>query len=368
MDAFTEHTVKYGAKTEDEKQIAYLSAGPPNGPLLIFLHGWPAIAKTWRPQLSAFAALGFRVVAPDMPGYGRSTSNKTLTDYAQQAIVPGMVAVLADTGREDAVWVAHDWGCGVLSSLAATHPHLCRGVVNMCVPYRTVELGLDELLKYVDRDMYPRDEYPYGQWSYQAFYEQDFAAATAWFDADAPGALRLVYSRGSPAALGKPAMTANVAKDGGWFGGPAAMPRPPATTQIPPGASTLDHLPDADVRELEDAMQRTGFFGADAYYMNHRANRDWVLQHSVNAGVLDMPVLFIQAKYDTVCDTVNSRLTDPMKKLCRHLTMTSIDAGHWVALEKPRETNAAITRWLLESLPDYWPGYYENALVRHIKK
>lgn len=47
----------------------YLAAGPPNGPLLIFIHGWPAIAKTWKPQLEAFASLGFRVVAPDMPGW-----------------------------------------------------------------------------------------------------------------------------------------------------------------------------------------------------------------------------------------------------------------------------------------------------------
>lgn len=63
MVTIEEHTFKYG-----EKQTFYLAAGPKLGPLLIFVHGWPAIARTWKPQLETFGGLGFRVVAPDMPG------------------------------------------------------------------------------------------------------------------------------------------------------------------------------------------------------------------------------------------------------------------------------------------------------------
>lgn len=50
------------------RAIFYLCAGSRDGPLMIFCHGWPAIAMTWKCQLEAFANLGFRVVAPDMPG------------------------------------------------------------------------------------------------------------------------------------------------------------------------------------------------------------------------------------------------------------------------------------------------------------
>lgn len=64
MAPFEEHEVTYA----DDKKIFYLAAGPTNGPLLVFIHGWPAIGKLWKPQLDAFASLGFRVVAPDMPG------------------------------------------------------------------------------------------------------------------------------------------------------------------------------------------------------------------------------------------------------------------------------------------------------------
>ncbi len=50
----------------------YLAAGPEDGPLIVFVHGWPELAISWRHQIETFAALGYRVVAPDMRGYGRS--------------------------------------------------------------------------------------------------------------------------------------------------------------------------------------------------------------------------------------------------------------------------------------------------------
>ena len=111
MITLTEHDVSY---SDGKKSIHYVAGGPSNGPLIIFVHGWPGIAKTWRPQLETFANLGFRVVAPDMPGYGKSTANKVYADYAQSEISKGLLAVLGDTGRKRAVWVAHDWGSGCL--------------------------------------------------------------------------------------------------------------------------------------------------------------------------------------------------------------------------------------------------------------
>lgn len=64
MSTLEEHEFIFGT----QKKTFYLAAGPQDGPLLVFIHGWPTIAKTWQHQLKAFALLGFRVVAPDMPG------------------------------------------------------------------------------------------------------------------------------------------------------------------------------------------------------------------------------------------------------------------------------------------------------------
>ena len=75
-------------------------------------------------------------------------------------------------------------------SFAAHHPQHCISVACLSVPYRTLELGLPHLLSTVDRTLYPVDKFPYGQWSYQKFYETNFEDVTAWFDADPEAVLR----------------------------------------------------------------------------------------------------------------------------------------------------------------------------------
>ena len=65
----------------------------------------------------------------------------------------------------------------------------------MTVPYRLIELGLEEILKHVNRDIYPIEKFPFGQWSYMNFYEESFEKATAWFDADKASFLRNLSRR-----------------------------------------------------------------------------------------------------------------------------------------------------------------------------
>jgi alpha-beta hydrolase superfamily lysophospholipase len=105
----TEHTVK-----TDRHTSFYLAAGPENGPLIIFIHGWPELSISWRHQLPALAALGFRAIAPDMRGYGRSTVYNKKGEYAQEHIVRDMLDLLDSLGRDKAVWVGHDWKSGSL--------------------------------------------------------------------------------------------------------------------------------------------------------------------------------------------------------------------------------------------------------------
>jgi len=61
-----------------------------------------------------------------------------------------------------------------------------------------IELGLEEILKTIDRNIYPEDEYPYGQWSYQKFYETNFEQASAFFDADIPAFFACLACQGQP--------------------------------------------------------------------------------------------------------------------------------------------------------------------------
>src|ERR1700745_3317070 len=105
----TEHTAKSARHT-----TLYLASGPANGPPIIFAHGWPELSISWRHQLPAFAALGFRAIAPDMRGYGRTSVYVRSADYAQEHIVGDMLELLDSLGRKSAVWVGHDWGSPVV--------------------------------------------------------------------------------------------------------------------------------------------------------------------------------------------------------------------------------------------------------------
>ena len=185
----TEHTFKTARHT-----TGYLACGPVDGPLIIFVHGWPELSISWRHQLPAFAALGFRCVAPDMRGYGRSSVYSRHEDYALEEVSKDLIELIDSLGRERAVWVGHDWGSPAVWSIASHHPDLCIGVVNLCVPYVKDGFTLDNLVPLVDRDVYPEDQYPVGQWDYWLFYRESFDKASTQFEANVANVVKLSAS------------------------------------------------------------------------------------------------------------------------------------------------------------------------------
>src|SRR5258705_6700343 len=92
-----------------------------DGPLVVFLHGFPDSWYTWRHQLAALAP-HFRVVAPDLRGYGESDKPGGVAAYAMTELVADVVGLIAAFGARDAVVVAHDWGGAVAWQLAMDHP------------------------------------------------------------------------------------------------------------------------------------------------------------------------------------------------------------------------------------------------------
>ena len=94
--------------------------------------------------------------------------------------------------------------------------------------------------------------------------------------------------------------------------------------------------------------------------------REWTEDWSVNEGVVSVPVLSIEALNDNVAGTYNSKISEPMRSFCRRLTEVSIHAGHWVAQEKPEETNASIAKWIATVLPDAWPFHQKNPLRKNV--
>ena len=244
----TEHVTKSARHTS-----AYLACGPEDGPLIIFVHGWPELSISWRHQLPCFGALGFRAVAPDMRGYGRSSVYPRHEDYELRQSTADMIELLDSLGREKAVIVGHDWGSPVVWSLGNHHPDRCHGVANLCVPYIPDGFAPANIIKLADRTVYPEADYPAAQWDYKRFYEESFERARSTFEADVDATVKLLFRAGSEAGgKGQPAATSSVRKNGGWFGPLPAAPDLPRDESV---------LTEQDQRGYADALKRNGFFG-----------------------------------------------------------------------------------------------------------
>jgi pimeloyl-ACP methyl ester carboxylesterase len=334
MTAITEHAFRSARHTS-----FYLASGPADGSPVIFVHGWPELSISWRHQLPVLGSLGFRAIAPDMRGYGRSSVYSRHEDYALRESVADMIELLDSVGQEKAVFVGHDWGSPVVWAIAAHHPERCHGVANLCVPYS----ASGDFFSSIDRKLYPEAEFPAGQWDYQLFYVESFDTARAQWEADIDATVRLLFRKGDPAGAGQPALTAFVRRNGGWFPGGV----------IPDLPRDADILTEQDQAAYVAALTRNGFFGPDSWYMNHPANAEYSAK-AKDGGRLAMPVLFLHAAYDYVCETLVSPLAEPMRRSCARLTEAVVKSGHWMAQEQPAAVNSALTRWLATELPALW--------------
>lgn len=217
-------------------------------------------------------------------------------------------------------------------------------VPHRTVPYRTFELGPPQMVSLVNRAIYPVETYPYGQWDYQAFQLEHQSRSIATLEKDPENTIKLFYSTliGGAQGYRNPSFLATVRAQGGWFG--PAIQAPPTELK-----DTLLHDRPKIYKKLVSTLRENGVIGPNAYYLNHETNAEYA-KGSVNGGKLDVPALFIEAKWDQTCDSAMSRLAEPMRAMCSRLTECSIEADHFVALEKAAETTAAVARWLVKDL------------------
>jgi epoxide hydrolase 4 len=113
-------------------RFAALAAGPAGGPLVLLLHGFPELSRSWRHQLPALAAAGFRALAPDLRGYGRTERRGPYDLATLAADAAGLVRA---AGHERAVLVGHDWGGAIAWATAHRHHDRVERLVILNAPH-----------------------------------------------------------------------------------------------------------------------------------------------------------------------------------------------------------------------------------------
>ncbi len=113
-------------------------AGPPEGKVMLFLHGFPEFSLGWKKQLEFFAEKGFRVIAPDQRGYNLSSKPKGIKAYRIESLVADVVALIRQVSTQKIILVGHDWGGAIAWEVAGQHPELIEKLIILNMPHLKV--------------------------------------------------------------------------------------------------------------------------------------------------------------------------------------------------------------------------------------
>src|SRR5690242_7819795 len=98
------------------------------GPLVALVHGWPESWYSWRHQISALAAAGYRVAAVDVRGYGGSDKPHAIEAYAIKEMCADIAGLVESLGEKQAILIGHDWGAPIVWHTALFFPDKVRAV------------------------------------------------------------------------------------------------------------------------------------------------------------------------------------------------------------------------------------------------
>lgn len=293
------------------------------GPLVLLCHGWPELAYSWRHQLPALAAAGFRAIAPDMRGYGKSDAPEAIDRYAIVQIVGDIVGLIAALGDKQAVIVGHDWGASIAWNAALMRPDLFRAVIALSVPYRprSAIAPLQALRAAGVSRFY---------WQYF----QEPGIAEAEFERDVARTMRTI--------LGAQGLAARHASDA-----PMIVPEDGFLAMLEEPETLPPWLTEQELAVMTENFRRSGFRGGLNYYRN--LDRNWDLTAPWQDAQIALPALFIGGTQDIV---LHPRFAGPalqaLPQSVPNLRKTVLmdGAGHWIQQERPDEVNAELVAFL----------------------
>jgi pimeloyl-ACP methyl ester carboxylesterase len=120
-------------------ELHAVAAGPPDGPVVLLLHGFPEFWYSWRQQIEPLAAAGFRVIVPDQRGYNTSSKpRRGAAHYALSHLTSDVLSIADHLGQARIFLAGHDWGAAVAWSVALLHPQRVAKLAILNVPHPSV--------------------------------------------------------------------------------------------------------------------------------------------------------------------------------------------------------------------------------------
>ncbi|MFE6973854.1 alpha/beta fold hydrolase [Streptomyces sp. NPDC057682] len=294
-----------------------------SGPLVLLVHGFPESWYSWRRQLPALAAAGYRAVALDVRGYGRSSRPAGVSAYRMTELAEDNVSVVEALGERSAVLVGHDWGATIAANSALLRPDVFRAVALLSVPY-------------APRGGPRPGEVFAGMGGEEEFYVARFqepGRAEAEIEPDVRGWLAGFY-----AAFSADTMPGPDAPDP-HFAARAGTLR----ERFPAGRP--DWLSEDDLDVYAGEFERTGLTGALNRYRN--MDRDWEDLAAFDGAPVTQPSLFVGGTRDASTTWLSDAIAAYPATLPGLVGSHLLEGcGHWIQQERPEEVNRILLNWL----------------------
>ncbi len=318
---------QFNLQTFATNGISLRAAVAGRGPLVILVHGWPELWSSWRHQIRPLADAGYRVVVPDLRGYGGSDKPHAVAAYDMASMMADLLGLIDALGEASAILVGHDWGAPICWHTAALFPDRVSAVAGLSVPYsRRGKVSSIELWRQLYADRF----------FYQLYFQAE-GVAEAELEADVRSSLQKIYHALSGAADSLDP----------WLRRPAGGGLLEALPEPSPFPSWL--TPD-DLDYVAAHFAAGGFRGPLNRYRNQE--RDFTMIPELGARPVAQPSCFIAGSRDIVRHFIpdHDLYADPASH-CSDLRRCEIidNVGHWVQQEAPDAVNGALLAFLAEA-------------------
>ncbi|CEL08801.1 hypothetical protein ASPCAL11946 [Aspergillus calidoustus] len=302
------------------KTYGYLYSAPESGKYkgtVVLLHGFPDLSMGWRYQIPVFVNKGYRVIAPDCLGYGRTDAPADLAAYSHRNCADDLKELAVQLGASKIILGGHDWGAYLAYRVALWHPDLVEYLFTVCVPYSAPNkryMSIEEMVEKVTP-----------HFAYQLHFISGELEEVVHTKDDHKQFLITLYGGRTE----KREFAFDVHK-----GVDLELLRRVRPSWL---------LNDDELEYYAWEFARHGLRGPLNWYRTRKINYDDEL--ALSSGTIKVPVLFIQALKD---EALPPHLGKGMAKHLPQLQIKHVDASHWALWERPKEVNEILDVWVDE--------------------
>jgi pimeloyl-ACP methyl ester carboxylesterase len=313
-------------------RMAYYEVGERgSGTPVVFCHGFPELAFSWRHQLSAFGEAGRWAVAPDQRGYGLTERPGPVEAYDMEHLCGDLIGLIDHLGAEKAIWCGHDWGGIVVWQMGLMHPERTAGIIGLNTPFmpRPPADPIAIMRRRMGEEMY-------------IVHFQKPGEADAVLGADAAKTMDFMMRKPAPGGNPSRGFSEEVEE------GQSAFPLVRIVEAYDPAFDPRGKfLTDEEFRVFADTFARTGFTGGINWYRNF--TRNWERSADLPTRIEGVPCLMVTAELDAVlppsaAEGMGAYIADLETQMVRN-------TGHWTQQEQPEAVNRILLDWLDRRFP-----------------